>query len=145
MILYRFRCRAGHEFEQFVPSMDSENPPCECGEATNRKPGSPRLIGVASPGPSRDEMPNSWRGTGRGDPETIRHWHSKMKAREKLEEKYPELAGDRRPVLAHEGSFESKPLRAGDSLAAKVSAATFQRQDSVKKTDPKPAGKEDKP
>jgi hypothetical protein len=35
-------------------------------------------------------------------------------ARQKLEEKYPELRGDQRPVLAHEGKYHAKPLRAGD-------------------------------
>jgi alcohol dehydrogenase class IV len=29
-------------------------------------------------------------------------------------EKYPELRGDQRPVLAHEGRYHAKPLRAGD-------------------------------
>ena len=39
-------------------------------------------------------------------------------AREKLEEKYPELRGDQRPVLAHEGKYHDKPLRAGDPPAS---------------------------
>jgi hypothetical protein len=36
--------------------------------------------------------------------------------RRALEDRHPELAGDRRPVLAHEGRFESAPLRAGDPI-----------------------------
>ena len=32
----------------------------------------------------------------------------------KLEDKYPELRGDQRPVLAHEGQYHDHPLRAGD-------------------------------
>jgi hypothetical protein len=32
--------------------------------------------------------------------------------RRNLEERHPELAGDRRPVVAHEGHFEGAPLRA---------------------------------
>ena len=39
-------------------------------------------------------------------------------ARQKLEEKYPELRGDQRPVLAHEGKYHDKPLRAGDPPAS---------------------------
>jgi hypothetical protein len=75
-----------------------------------------RLGGVADAGPGRDDAPKSWRGTGNGDRETVRHWHRQMSRREKLEQKYPELAGDRRPVLAHEGPFAAVPLRAGDPL-----------------------------
>ena len=30
-------------------------------------------------------------------------------------ERHPELAGDRRPILAHEGPFASQPLRAGET------------------------------
>lgn len=55
----------------------------------------------------------------------VRGWHGLMSKREKLEEKYPELAGDRRPVLAHEGAFANAPLRAGDPLAGQIAEATF--------------------
>ncbi len=37
-----------------------------------------------------------------------------LERRERLAEKYPELAGDRRPVLAHEGRYATAPLLAGD-------------------------------
>ncbi|WP_231446522.1 hypothetical protein [Brevibacterium zhoupengii] len=47
-----------------------------------------------------------------------------MEKREKLEEKYPELGGDRRPILAHEGIFNGRPLRAGDDIGAAVKDAT---------------------
>ncbi|MDO5671895.1 MAG: hypothetical protein Q4G30_03415 [Actinomycetaceae bacterium] len=72
---------------------------------------------------SREEMPKSWKALGYGDHETIRHFQGVAERREKLEEKYPELAGDRRPVLAHEGIFENRPLRAGDDIEASVKAA----------------------
>ena len=40
--------------------------------------------------------------------------------RQKLEAKHPELAGDQRPILAHEGRYEEAPLRPGDpALGAK--------------------------
>jgi hypothetical protein len=70
-------------------------------------------------------MPNTWNAIGRGDPETVRGWHGLMSKREKLEAKYPELAVDRRPVLAHEGAFANAPLTAGDPLATTVARATF--------------------
>ena len=33
-----------------------------------------------------------------------------------LAQKYPELRGDQRPVLAHEGQYHDHPLRAGDPV-----------------------------
>jgi hypothetical protein len=45
-------------------------------------------------------------------------------ARRDLEARHPELAGDRRPVLAHEGRFEHAPLRAGDPLPGHTPGAT---------------------
>jgi len=66
-------------------------------------------------------MPKSWLSTNRGDPQTLQYWHDEMTRRVALEEKYPELAGDRRPVIAHEGRFASNPLRAGDPLPSSSS------------------------
>jgi hypothetical protein len=45
-------------------------------------------------------------------------------ARRDLEARHPELAGDRRPVLAHEGRFEHAPLRAGDPPPGHTHGAT---------------------
>ena len=53
--------------------------------------------------------------------------------REKLEERHPELAGDRRPILAHEGIFARKPLRAGDDIAAAVRDASSPTQSDTHK------------
>jgi hypothetical protein len=36
--------------------------------------------------------------------------------RQKLEERHPEIAGDQRPILAHEGRYERAPLRLGDPV-----------------------------
>lgn len=125
MIRYDLKCTGGHRFEAVLPSMFSDNPECECGAATARIPARVAIGGGASPGPSRDDMPTTWRGTRNGDKELIRSWHTKMVEREKLEEKYPELAGDRRPVLAHEGTFASAPVRAGDAIASQMAQETF--------------------
>ena len=126
MVIYDVRCASAHRFEVVQDSMFDDAPPCPaCGEPTRRVPAAARLSGKASAGPSREQMPNTWTGIRRGDPETVRTWHTLMSSREKLEEKYPELAGDRRPVLAHEGAFANAPLTAGDPLAATVARATF--------------------
>lgn len=70
----------------------------------------------ADAGPSREQMPHSWEGIGGGHLEAVAHWRRTIEKREKLEEEYPGLAGDRRPVLALEGIFAKKPLRAGDDV-----------------------------
>jgi hypothetical protein len=59
-------------------------------------------------------MPQTWRGTYEGNREYLTALRRTAEQRQVLEERHPELAGDRRPVLAHEGRFEVAPLRAGD-------------------------------
>ncbi|MGO1543441.1 MAG: zinc ribbon domain-containing protein [Gulosibacter sp.] len=125
MILYDLRCEQDHRFTAGLDSMMSPNPECPaCGGASSRVPSAVGIGGRASAGPSREQMPHSWQGIDRGNPEAVSHWRKKMEKREKLEEKYPELAGDRRPVLAHEGIFEGRPLRAGDNIGESVAKAT---------------------
>ncbi|NDL59333.1 FmdB family zinc ribbon protein [Phytoactinopolyspora mesophila] len=120
MPIYDYTCECGNRFEMLVRSADGPSPDCPgCGGPTRRRPSAVRLGGTASAGRSRDDAPKSWLGTRQGDRETLRHWHRQLSQREKLEEKYPELAGDRRPVLAHEGRFAGAPLRAGDILPTK--------------------------
>lgn len=139
MVRYDVRCAEGHRAEVNLPSMFSDNPPCtECGQATSRIPAVGRVVGRASAGPSRDDMPMTWHGIDKGNPEKVRHWHQQMTKREKLEEKYPELAGDRRPVLAHEGAFADRPLRAGDPDVARVAQAAFGGQSATSPTRPEP-------
>lgn len=131
MILYELRCRDGHRFEAALTSMTSPNPACPvCTRATNRVPAAARAGRCADPGPAQHERPHSWRGVAGGHPDAVAHWRERIGRRERLEEKYPELAGDRRPVLAHEGVFAARPLRAGDDVgqaltqAAPASSAT---------------------
>lgn len=112
MILYEYKCRRGHRFEHLAPP-DTEMICSACGTPAHRLPGG-GLVGHADPGPDRAQAPASWRATGNGDRDTIRHWHQVMTRRQRLETQYPELAGDRRPVLAHEGPFAAQPLRMGD-------------------------------
>ena len=117
MPIFDYLCGCGRRFEALVSSVDGPAPTCRnCGAEPRRLVSAARLGGKADPGPGREAAPKSWQATGRGDPETLRYWHTQMTKREKLEQKYPELAGDRRPVLAHEGRFAANPLRAGDPL-----------------------------
>jgi hypothetical protein len=125
VILYDFRCTQGHIFEAALPSMFAEDPTCQsCGSTANRTPAAVGLSGRADPGPSREERPRSWRQVDGGDPSTIRAWQRSIEKRERLEDKYPELAGDSRPVLAHEGVFAKHPLRAGDDVASAIASAS---------------------
>lgn len=124
MILYDFACTNGHRFEAGVANMAADNPACPaCHGITTRRPSRVQIGNRASTGPSRDQMPKSWNATRGGDAETVRHWHDLATAREKLEERHPELGGDRRPVLAHEGIFRNKPLRQGDDIPTAVAEA----------------------
>ena len=59
-------------------------------------------------------MPQTWRGTYDGNREYVTALRRTADRRRALEDRHPELAGDWRPVLAHEGRFEAEPLRAGD-------------------------------
>ncbi len=123
MVLHDFVCGTGHRFEAGLASMTAADPACPvCGAASRRRPSRLNIGGRASTGVAREQMPRSWEAVGRGDRDTVAHWHKVAADRERLEEKHPELAGDRRPVLAHEGVFASRPLRAGDDPAAVVAS-----------------------
>lgn len=120
MIIYDYGCALGHVFEAGVSSMSAPDPDCPaCGGPTWRRPSKINTTG-ASTGVARERMPRSWRAVGNGDAQTIRHWHDVAAEREKLEERHPELAGDRRPVLAHEGLFAKRPLRAGEDIPTAI-------------------------
>lgn len=142
MIIYDFKCSEGHRFEAVVESMSSPNPDCAwCGNLSQRVPSRVRIGNSASAGSSRDDMPKSWTGMGGGHPEAVSHWRKQMEKREKLEEKYPELGGDRRPILAHEGIFNGRPLRAGDDIGTAVKQANETANTAVEnshKTAPAP-------
>lgn len=117
MILYDFRCDYGHDFEAGLTSMFSDDPACPaCSSPAKRRPPRVGLSGRVDPGPSKEDRPRSWQQVNGGDPDTVRAWQRSIEKREKLEEQYTELAGDNRPVLAHEGIFARQPLRAGDAI-----------------------------
>jgi putative FmdB family regulatory protein len=120
MPIYDLRCGAGHRFE-VVQSFTASLPDCPaCGATTAKIPSTFGLAGEAGAArrlpPPPELMPQTWRGTHNGDREYVTSLRRTAEERSRLEERHPELAGDRRPILAHEGRFESAPLRAGDAL-----------------------------
>lgn len=141
MILNHYRCTVCEaRFEHALPHMTAPPPACpRCDAAVRKVFNGVNIGGRASTGPSREEMPSSWRALGGGDKEVIAGWRERAIARDRLEERHPELAGDRRPVLAHEGIFAGTPLRAGDPFPGAAAQGTG--------ASPKPesAGPESKP
>jgi putative FmdB family regulatory protein len=114
--LYDYRCERGHRFEAMAPLAASDTATCPCGAAAGKVPSRVTLGGAADPGRPMELMPQTWRGTHEGNREYLGELRREWDTRQKLEDKHPELAGDRRPVLAHEGRFHGAPLRAGDPL-----------------------------
>jgi len=112
--IYDYRCDCGLRFERLV-ARDAPTPPCpECGGEARKVPSRPALHGVADPGPAKEQMPQTWRGTYHGNREYVTDLQRQWEKRQRLEAKYPELRGDTRPVAAHEGRYEHAPLRAGE-------------------------------
>ena len=119
MPIYEYACGCGYRFERLARIADADAPPAcpACGTADCRRvPSVAALLGRAAAA-GRDAAPRSWEQTNHGDRDTIRHWQRNLEQRGKLEEKYPELAGDNRAVLAHEGRYAASPLRAGEPAA----------------------------
>ena len=114
--LYDYRCAAGHRFEAMAPIAASDRAACPCGADGVKVPSRISIGGLADPGRSMEQMPQTWRGTYEGNREYLGQLRREWGARQKLEEKHEELRGDRRPILAHEGRFHGAPLRAGDPV-----------------------------
>jgi putative FmdB family regulatory protein len=121
MPIYEYACGCGYRFERLARITDADDSSLACPDCgapgCRRLPSASALLGRAALPPGRDAAPRSWEQTNHGDRETIRHWQRNLEQRGKLEEKYPELAGDTRPVLAHEGRYAASPLRAGEPPA----------------------------
>jgi|SRR5579875_853941 len=119
MAIYDLRCTEGHDFE-VIQSFTAPLPPCpECGAGTRKIPATFGIGGQAARSlpPAAEKMPQTWRGTCNADREYVTELRRTAEKRRDLEERHPELAGDRRPVLAHEGKYAAAPLRAGDPPA----------------------------
>ena len=115
MPIYDLRCPNGHVGEVIQP-FSAALPPCgECGAGTTKVPSVFAIAGTASIPPPPEHMPQTWKGTYAGNREYVTQLRRTAEARRTLEERYPEIAGDRRPVIAHEGAYETTPLRKGDA------------------------------
>jgi putative FmdB family regulatory protein len=113
--IYDLICEGGHRSET-LQAANAPLPACPaCGGATRKLPSHFGLGGTAAVPPPPERMPQTWKGTYEGDRDYVTHLRRTADARRDLEARNPELAGDRRPVLAHEGRFERAPLRAGDA------------------------------
>jgi putative FmdB family regulatory protein len=125
MPIYVYRCvngdgaddgDCGLRFEHLT-RFDAAAPDCpRCGGATRKIPAGFSLGGRADAGLSKERMPQTWRGTYDGDREYVNRMQRQWERRQKLEARHPELAGDQRPILAHEGRYHEVPLRAGDPV-----------------------------
>jgi hypothetical protein len=90
---------------------DRERQDCPAyGQVGEKIPARISLAGRADPGPAMEQMPQTWWGTHAGNPEYLGQLRRQWGARKNLEDRYPELRGDQRPVLAHEGRYHAKPL-----------------------------------
>lgn len=114
MPIYVYRCDCGMRFQRLV-GMDTPAPECPgCRDTMGKVPTGLHLGGQASAGLSRDHMPQTWRGLYHGDQEYVTRMQRQWDRRQQLETKYPELSGDTRPILAHEGRYHNAPLRSGE-------------------------------
>ena len=116
MPIYVFKCECGLRFERLA-SFDAAAPSCpSCGEETRKVPAGFSLGGQAESGLAKEQMPQTWRGTYNGNREYVTGLRRQWDRRRALEAKHPELAGDQRPIVAHEGRYHGAPLRAGDPV-----------------------------
>jgi putative FmdB family regulatory protein len=114
MPIYVYRCECGLRFETLAP-LGAQAPECpSCGGVTRKIPAAAGLGGQADAGLAKERMPQTWRGTYNGDREYVTGLRRQWEQRQRVEAKHPELAGDQRPIVAHEGRYHAKPLRAGD-------------------------------
>jgi hypothetical protein len=121
--LYDIACPDRHHAEVLQPYA-APLPPCAvCGQPTRRVPSAPALLGQVRLPPRAEMMPQTWKGTYGGDRDYVTELRRTAAERTRLEERHPELAGDQRPVLAHEGAYHDAPLRAGDQQAGPAAAA----------------------
>lgn len=114
--IYVFKCgECGLRFEELA-GFDADAPGCpSCAGDTRKIPAGFSLGGQASAGLAKEQMPQTWRGTWGGDREYVTGLRRQWDRRRSVEARHPELAGDQRPIIAHEGRYHDAPLRAGDA------------------------------
>lgn len=117
MPIYEYSCDCCGAFE-VLAAYGAPAPICpSCGAETRKLVSAFALGGRADAGLPQSRMPQTWKGTYRGNPEYVTGLQRQWEQRRRLEERYPELADDGRPVVAHEGRYSAVPLRAGESAA----------------------------
>jgi putative FmdB family regulatory protein len=121
--VYEYRCRCGESLEVLTTSGALARACPACGCRTGKVVSGFAVGGRADPGLSQSQMPQTWKGTYGGNREYISGLQRQWERRQRLEDRYPELAGDRRPILAHEGPYSTVPLRAGDAGAPGANGA----------------------
>jgi putative FmdB family regulatory protein len=122
MPIYEYHCDCSGTIE-VLAAPGASAPKCPaCGAATRKLVSGFAMGGRAHAGLSRSQMPQTWKGTYGGHPEYVTSLQRQWEQRRRLEERYPELAGDIRPIVAHEGSYSAVPLRAGDPASSTVLA-----------------------
>jgi putative FmdB family regulatory protein len=118
MPIYGCRCACGRTVE-VLAGLGAPAPVCPaCGAQTRKLVAGFAMGGRADAGLSQSRMPQTWKGTYDGNPEYVTGLQRQWEQRRRLEERYPELAGDSRPIVAHEGPYSAVPLRAGDPAAS---------------------------
>jgi putative FmdB family regulatory protein len=118
--MYEYHCDCGGRVE-VLAAAGAPAPACPaCGGGTRKVVSMFAIGGRADPGLSRSQMPQTWKGTYGGNPEYTTHLQRLWEQRRRLEDRYPELAGDGRPIVAHEGFYSAVPLRAGDPWAPRA-------------------------
>ena len=124
MPIYEYRCHCGGTAE-VLAAPGASAPACPNCRAETRKAVSRfALSGRADAGLSQSQMPQTWKGTYGANPEYITSLQRQWDQRRRLEDRHPELAGDGRPIVAHEGPYSAVPLRAGDPGASTPAAGS---------------------
>jgi putative FmdB family regulatory protein len=130
MPIYEYRCDCGGTVE-VLAAPGALAPVCPACGAETRKLVSGFAVGRRpDAGLSQSRMPQTWRGTYNGNPEYITRLQRQWEQRRRLEDRYPELAGDSRPIVAHEGSYSVDPLRAGDPGASTAAGGSAPAADA---------------
>jgi putative FmdB family regulatory protein len=123
--IYEYSCACGRALE-VLAAYGAPAPTCpDCGSETRKLVSRFAIGGRSDAGPSQSQMPQTWMGTYRGNPEYVTGLRRQWDQRQRLEARYPELTDGSRPVVAHEGRYSVTPLRAGES-AAPTSAADME-------------------
>ena len=135
MPVYEYVCDCCGKTE-VLAALGAPAPSCPaCGGGTRKVMSGFAVVGRADSGLSQSQMPQTWKGTYGGNREYVTGLQHQWERRQRLEDRYPELAGDRRPIVAHEGPHSLVPLRAGDpgdSRADRVSPRAPGGSDSAR-------------